>query len=53
MSGKSDSGEHIEHAIVTPGNMEYTKYNPPGVLLSCYALAPEILLVYYFLLVTT
>ncbi len=31
---KSDSGEHIEHTSVTPGNTEYNKYNPPGTLLT-------------------
>jgi hypothetical protein len=27
---KSDSGEHLKHASVTPDNTEYTKYDPPG-----------------------
>jgi hypothetical protein len=36
---KSDSGECIKHASVTPRNTEYTKYNPPGVQVSDDALA--------------
>jgi hypothetical protein len=36
---KSDSGVRIELASMTPGNMEYPKYNPPGAQNSDYALA--------------
>jgi hypothetical protein len=46
---KSDSGLPLKHASVTPGSMEYTKYNPPGVQLSRDALATKILFVTYFL----
>jgi hypothetical protein len=31
---KSDSGDCIRHASVTPRNMEYMKYNPPGAQVS-------------------
>ncbi len=41
---KSDSGECIEHASVTPRNTEYMKYNPPGVQVSNDALAQKYLL---------
>jgi hypothetical protein len=41
---KSDSGECIEHASVTPRNTEYTKYNPPGVQVSDDPLAQKYLL---------
>ncbi len=36
---KSDSGECIELASMTPGNMEYPKYDPPGAQISDDALA--------------
>jgi hypothetical protein len=38
---KSDSGECIEHASVTPRNTEYTKYDPPGVQVPNDALAQK------------
>ncbi len=38
---KTDSGECIEHASVTPRNTEYTKYNPPGAQVSDDALAQK------------
>jgi hypothetical protein len=38
---KSDSGECIGHASVTPMNTEYTKYDPPGVQVSDDALAQK------------
>jgi hypothetical protein len=31
---KSDSGECIKLASMTPGNREYPKYGPPGVQIS-------------------
>jgi hypothetical protein len=31
---KSNSGECIELASMTPGNTEYPKYNPPGAQIS-------------------
>jgi hypothetical protein len=36
---KSDSGECIELASMTPGNTEYPKYNLPGAQISDDALA--------------
>ncbi len=36
---KSDSGECIELASMTPGNTEYPKYDPPGAQISNDALA--------------
>jgi hypothetical protein len=36
---KSDSGEFIELASMTPGNTEYPKYDPPGAQISDDALA--------------
>jgi hypothetical protein len=36
---KSGSGECIELASMTPGNMEYLKYDPPGAQISDDALA--------------
>ncbi len=41
---KSDSGECHEHASLTPRNMEYTKYDPPGAQVSDEALAQKYLL---------
>jgi hypothetical protein len=41
---KSDSGECIKHASVTPRNMEYAKYDPPGAQVSDDALAQKYLL---------
>ncbi len=41
---KGDSGECIRHASVTPRNMEYTKYDPPGMRNSDDALAQKYLL---------
>jgi hypothetical protein len=41
---KSDSGECIEHASVTPRNTEYTKYDPPSAQVSNDALAQKYLL---------
>jgi hypothetical protein len=41
---KSDSGDCIEHASVTPRNMEYMKYDPPGAQVSDDALAQKYLL---------
>jgi hypothetical protein len=41
---KSDSGECIEHASVTPRNTEYTKYDLPSVQVSNDALAQKYLL---------
>jgi hypothetical protein len=41
---KSDSGECIEHASMTPRNTEYTKYDLPGVQVSDDALAQKYLL---------
>ncbi len=41
---KSDSGDCIDHASVTPRNTEYTKYDPPGVQVSDDALAQKYLL---------
>jgi hypothetical protein len=38
---KSDSGECIEHASVTPRNTEYTKYDLPGAQVSDDALAQK------------
>ena len=35
---KSDSGECIKLASMTPGNMEYRKYDPPGAQISDDAL---------------
>jgi hypothetical protein len=43
-SGKSDSGECIRHASVTPRNTEYTKYDPPGAQVSDDPLAQKYLL---------
>ena len=40
--GKSDSGECIRHASVTPRNTEYTKYDPPRAQVSDDALAQKI-----------
>ncbi len=48
---KSDSTVHLKHANITPGNTEYTKYNPLGVQLSCGELATKIPLMHSFLLV--
>jgi hypothetical protein len=36
---KSDSGECIQLASMTPGNTEYPKYDPPGAQISDDALA--------------
>ena len=36
---KSDSGECIKHASMTPRNTEYPKYDPPGAQVSNHALA--------------
>ena len=36
---KSDSGECIKLASMTPGNMEYRKYDPPGAQISDDTLA--------------
>jgi hypothetical protein len=36
---KSDSGECVELANMTPGNMEYPKYDPPGTQISNDGLA--------------
>jgi hypothetical protein len=41
---KSDSGECIKHASMTPRNTEYTKYHPPGMQVSDDALAQKYLL---------
>jgi hypothetical protein len=41
---KSDSGECIGHASVTPRNTEYTEYKPPGAQVSDDALAQKYLL---------
>jgi hypothetical protein len=41
---KSDSGECIVHASMTPRNMEYTKYDPPGAQVSDDLLAQKYLL---------
>jgi hypothetical protein len=41
---KSDSGEWIKHASMTPRNTEYMKYNPPGAQVSDDALAQKYLL---------
>ncbi len=41
---KSDSGECIKHASMTPRNTEYTKYNLPGAQVSDDALAQKYLL---------
>jgi hypothetical protein len=41
-SGKSDSGECMELANMTPGNTEYPKYNPARTQNSCDALAKSI-----------
>jgi hypothetical protein len=38
---KSDAGEYIELASMTPGNTEYLKYNPPSVQNFNDALAKE------------
>ncbi len=50
-SPKRDSGEHIKHASLTPGNTEYIKYIPPGAQLSHDALTTKIIFVYSFHLV--
>ena len=39
---KSDSGECLKHASVTPRNTEYTKYDPPGAQVSDDVLAQSI-----------
>jgi hypothetical protein len=49
---KSDSGEGIKLASMTPGNTEYPKYNPPGVQISNDVLA-NVSLVYSTLLAKT
>ncbi len=36
---KSDSGEYIELAGMTPGNTDYQKYDPPGAQKFCDAIA--------------
>ncbi len=41
---KIDSGDCIDHASVTPRNMEYTKYDLPGAQVSNDALAQKYLL---------
>jgi hypothetical protein len=41
---KSDSGDCIKHATVTPRNTEYMKYNLPGAQVSDGALAQKYLL---------
>jgi hypothetical protein len=41
---KSDSGDCIKHASMTPRNTEYVKYNPPGAQVSNDALAQNYLL---------
>ncbi len=41
---KSDSGECIGHASMTPRNTEYTKYNPPSVQVSDDVLTQKYLL---------
>jgi hypothetical protein len=43
-SKKSDSGDCIDHASVTPRNTEYAKYNPPGAQVSDDALTQKYLL---------
>jgi hypothetical protein len=41
-SGKSDLGECIKLASMTPGNKEYPKYDPTGMQNSCDALTKSI-----------
>ncbi len=48
---KNDSGVHLEHVNVTPGNTEYTEYGPPGAQVSRDVLATKIPFVHSFLLV--
>jgi hypothetical protein len=40
---------HLKHASMTPRNREYHEYNPPGVQLSCDALATKIPFAHSFL----